>query len=160
MSVELNLDLQAVAAQTVVDNVAIVIFVIQAVVVSIALISLLVGGIGIINVMLMSVLERTREIGIMKAVGAKRGDIVFIFLTEATVVAFVGGVLGIILGLGISSLAAFVIARFVVVNMQLIVSPLVIFGGLFIALLTGVLGGLYPALRASKMSPVDALRSE
>lgn len=150
----------AVAAQTVVDTVGLVILIIQAVVVSIALISLLVGCIGIINVMLMSVLERTREIGIMKAIGAKNSDIIGIFLAEASVTGFIGGVLGVIGGLAISNAANVFISQFVVTNMEIIVNPAVLVGGIAAAVITGIAGGLYPADRAAKMRPAQALRCE
>ena len=150
----------AVAAQSVVDQVAMVTLVIQAVVISIALIALIVGCLGIINVMLMSVLERTREIGIMKAIGAKRKDILALFLVEAAIISCIGGVLGIFGGLAISILANSIISRYILVNMSLVITPQVLLGGLIVALATGVLGGLYPARRAANMSPVEALRHE
>jgi putative ABC transport system permease protein len=130
------------------------------VVISIALIALIVGCLGIINVMLMSVLERTREIGIMKAIGAKRKDILALFLVEAAIISCIGGVLGIFGGLAISILANTIISRYILVNMSLVITPQVLLGGLIVALATGVLGGLYPARRAANMSPVEALRHE
>ena len=121
---------------------------------SIAAISLLVGGIGIMNIMLVSVTERTREIGLRKAVGAKRRDILAQFLIEALVVSLTGGVIGIILGwmvtLGMSKLAGWATS--------------VTLGGVllafFFAAAVGVIFGLWPARKASSLSPIDAIRYE
>jgi putative ABC transport system permease protein len=121
---------------------------------SIAAISLLVGGIGIMNIMLATVTERTREIGIRRALGARRRDIVTQFLVEAVLLSAVGGGLGVALGLSIP----FAVSRFS--GMPTIVtfwSPLLAFT---ISALVGVVFGLYPALRAAEMDPVEALRHE
>jgi len=150
----------AVAAQSVVDQVGMVTLMIQAVVISIALIALIVGCLGIINVMLMSVMERTREIGIMKAVGAKDKDILALFLVEASTISLMGGILGVAGGVMISMIANSVISRFIIVNMALIIAPEVLLGGIIVAVVTGIIGGLYPARRAAKMRPVEALRHE
>ena len=150
----------AVAAQSVIDQVGMVTLMIQAVVVSIALIALFVGCLGIINVMLMSVMERTRQIGIMKAIGAKNKDILALFLVEASAISLIGGILGVIGGVAISMIANTVISRFIIVNMALIIAPEVLFGGIVVAVVTGIIGGLYPARRAARMKPVEALRHE
>lgn len=150
----------AVAAQSVVDQVGMVTLIIQAVVISIAVIALIVGCLGIINVMLMSVMERTREIGIMKAIGAKNKDIMALFLVEASTISLLGGILGVLGGVVVSVIANSIISRFIIVNMTLVISPLVIIGGIAVAVATGLIGGLYPAGRASKMRPVEALRHE
>jgi len=121
---------------------------------SIAAISLLVGGIGIMNIMLASVTERTREIGIRRALGAKRHDIVVQFLVETVMLSGAGGVLGVVLGLVIP----FTVSHFA--GMKTIVtlwSPLIAFS---ISALIGVIFGLYPAVRAARMDPVEALRHE
>lgn len=121
---------------------------------SIAAISLLVGGIGIMNIMLANVTERTREIGIRRALGAKRQDITIQFLVEAVILSGVGGILGVMLGVTIP----FVVSH--VANMKTIItwgSPVAAFT---ISGLVGVIFGLYPALRAAKMDPVEALRHE
>ena len=121
---------------------------------SIAAISLLVGGIGIMNIMLANVTERTREIGIRRALGAKRQDITTQFLVEAVILSGVGGLLGVALGVTIP----FVVSR--VAEMKTIItwgSPVAAFT---ISALVGVIFGLYPALRAAKMDPVEALRHE
>jgi putative ABC transport system permease protein len=121
---------------------------------SIAAISLLVGGIGIMNIMLASVTERTREIGIRRALGAKRHDIVVQFLVETVMLSGVGGVLGVILGLGIPVFVTFFAGMRTIVTLW---SPLLAFT---ISALVGIIFGLYPAMRAAKMDPVEALRHE
>jgi len=121
---------------------------------SIAAISLLVGGIGIMNIMLASVTERTREIGIRRALGARRRDIIVQFLVETAILAGAGGVMGVALGLTIP----FAVTHFA--GMKTIVtlwSPIVAFS---ISALVGIVFGLYPALRAARMDPVEALRHE
>ncbi|HET9595252.1 MAG TPA: ABC transporter permease [Anaeromyxobacteraceae bacterium] len=121
---------------------------------SVALISLLVGAIGIANVMLVSVTERTREIGIRMAVGARGRDVLFQFLTEAVVLAAVGGLAGIALGAGVSWIMA---AK---AQWPTLLSPGVMVGAVALAGLAGVVAGFYPALRASRLDPIDALRYE
>jgi len=121
---------------------------------SIAAISLLVGGIGIMNIMLATVTERTREIGIRRALGAKRRDIVMQFLIETVLLSGVGGVIGVVLGL----LVPLVITHFAdMLTIVRIWAPVLAFT---ISVLTGIVFGIYPAMRAANMSPVDALRHE
>ncbi|MCA9813555.1 MAG: ABC transporter permease [Cyanobacteriota/Melainabacteria group bacterium] len=117
-------------------------------------ISLLVGGIGIMNIMLVSVTERTREIGIRKAIGAKTKDIMAQFVVEATVLSFSGGLFGIALGL----LGAFGLSS--VVHYKTVVTPWSIVLSFLVSILVGLFFGIYPAKRAAKMNPIDALRSE
>ncbi|MDH4274053.1 MAG: ABC transporter permease [Gammaproteobacteria bacterium] len=121
---------------------------------SIAAISLLVGGIGIMNIMLVSVTERTREIGLRKAIGARRGDILFQFLVESVVVSVVGGLIGIALGSGITVLLANVAGWTTSISMS---SVLLAF--LFSASI-GMIFGIYPATKASRLHPIVALRYE
>jgi putative ABC transport system permease protein len=121
---------------------------------SVALISLIVGGIGIANVMLVSVTERTREIGIRMAVGGRGRDILFQFLTEAVVLASAGGAIGLALGVGTSKWMA------VKFDWPTLISPPVMLGTLLLAGFAGVVAGFYPALRASRLDPIDALRFE
>jgi putative ABC transport system permease protein len=117
-------------------------------------IALIVGGIGIMNILLVSVIERTREIGIRKALGAKRRDILFQFLTESTFISVVGGIIGLLFGVGISA----VIAHFS--RWPLIVPSISIALALGFSLTVGLLFGVYPAAKASRLDPVEALRYE
>ncbi|MGV8161751.1 MAG: ABC transporter permease [Candidatus Nanoarchaeia archaeon] len=127
--------------------------------VAIAAISIIVGAVGITNTMYTSVLERTREIGIMKAIGARNSNILTIFLFESGLLGLVGGVMGVLLGMGLGKLVEAIGTQALGTNLiQASFSPLLIFGSLAFAFIVGVLAGTLPALRASKMSPVDALR--
>ncbi|MDR7000702.1 putative ABC transport system permease protein [Neobacillus niacini] len=118
----------------------------------IASISLLVGGIGIMNIMLVSVSERTKEIGIRKAIGAKRRDVLLQFLIEAVVLSSMGGILGILAGVGLGK----IIASFM--SLTISYSSSVIVLSFFFSLLVGVVFGVFPANKASKLSPIQALR--
>jgi putative ABC transport system permease protein len=120
----------------------------------IAGISLLVGGIGIMNIMLVTVSERTREIGIRKAIGARRSNILAQFLIESSVISSVGGIVGIILGMFVNKILSTSLGISTVVNIQVI---LIAFG---FSLIVGIFFGIYPANKASKLKPVDALRYE
>ncbi len=124
----------------------------------IAAISLIVGGIGIMNIMLVSVTERTREIGIRKAVGAKRRDILMQFLTEATVLSVFGGVIGTLLGWGIATALGSVSLG----NTQItpVVDTTAILLAVTFSIAVGLFFGIYPAMRASALKPIDALRYE
>lgn len=121
---------------------------------SIAAISLLVGGIGIMNIMLVSVSERTREIGLRKAIGANNKDIMVQFLIEAILMSFIGGVAGILLGTGVSVLITFFAGWAVRVS-----SSSIILATTF-SLAVGIVFGLWPAQKASKLDPIEALRYE
>jgi putative ABC transport system permease protein len=121
---------------------------------SIAAISLLVGGIGIMNIMLASVTERTREIGIRRALGARRRDIVMQFLVETVLLAGAGGVMGVLLGVFIPFIVTQTAGMKTIVTLW---SPMLAFT---ISALVGVVFGIYPALRAAQMDPVEALRHE
>ena len=122
--------------------------------IGIAAISLSVGGIGIMNIMLVSVTERTREIGIRMAIGAKQGDIRNQFLVEALTLSAVGGIIGILIGLGIGFLltSAF--------SLPFVVDPLSTFVAFAVSAAIGVIFGLYPAVRASRLDPITALRTD
>ncbi len=120
----------------------------------IAAISLLVGGIGIMNIMLVSVTERTREIGIRKALGARHRDILAQFLLESATISLAGGTLGILLGL----LATFSVAR--LVQLPFVFSSLAVCGAFVFSAAVGVFFGAYPANQAARLDPVDALRYE
>jgi len=130
---------------------------------AIAAVSLLVGSVGIANTMFTSVLEKTKEIGIMKAIGARNGDIMMIFLLNSAIVGLVGGLLGIGLGTGISSLLPLLGMRVMGVGgagMTTVVTPLLLIGALLLSMGIGMAAGVIPAYRASKLKPVDALRYE
>ncbi|MDX1966627.1 MAG: ABC transporter permease [Planctomycetaceae bacterium] len=128
---------------------------------AIAGISLLVGGVGIMNIMLVSVTERTREIGIRMAIGARSGDILRQFLVEAILLSCIGGVLGFALGIGMSTGATMLINSLTTgTKWPVVISlPAAAIAFLFAALV-GVFFGYYPALRASRLDPIDALRYE
>lgn len=126
---------------------------------AIASISLIVGGVGVMNIMLAAVNQRVREIGLRKAVGAKKKDIMIQFLAESITLTMVGGIIGIIVGSLISFLVA-IIAKYLGYNWDLVVSPLSIFMGFAVALIVGVVFGLYPASKAAKLNSIEALRYE
>ena len=129
-------------------------FIFEIVMICIAGISLLVGGIGIMNIMLATVLERTREIGIRRAIGARQGDIVRQFLTEAVLISIVGGLIGITVAIGVGQLAKSLLFQMegydpIVLTAAIVALALVAFGA-----------GFLPAWRASKIDPMTALRYE
>ncbi|MBX4212098.1 ABC transporter permease [Candidatus Pacearchaeota archaeon] len=127
----------------------------------ISAISLLVGGIGIANTMYTSVIERTREIGTMKAIGAKNQDILFIFLIESGMLGLIGGIIGVVLGIGISKSLEYIAVHQLGTTLLKSATPAyLIIGCLLFAFLSGALSGLWPAWRATKIKPVDALRYE
>jgi len=122
---------------------------------SIAAISLIVGGIGIMNIMLVSVTERTREIGLRKAVGARRSDILVQFLVEAIVLSVVGGLIGVVVGIGGAQLISPLLG-----TSKALVTPQSVMLALTVSLGIGLFFGLYPANRAAALNPIDALRYE
>ncbi len=118
----------------------------------VSVISLIVGGIGVMNIMLVSVTERTKEIGIRKSIGASTGAIMTQFLAEAAILTLLGGILGIILGI----IAAHIICT--LIGFDVIITPTSVGGAALFSILIGLFFGLYPARKAAKMRPVDALR--
>ncbi len=126
----------------------------EMVMVAIASISLLVGGIGIMNIMLASILERTREIGVRRAVGARRADVVRQFLVETTLVSLVGGLIGIGVGVGLSELVGYLAGWSTIVTLSSVLLAFVV------SVSVGLVFGLYPAVRAARLDPVQALHYE
>jgi putative ABC transport system permease protein len=126
----------------------------NAVMVAIASVSLIVGGIGIMNIMLAGILERTREIGLRRAVGARRSDIVRQFVVEATMISIAGGLIGVVLGFFVSRLIAWLAGW----------STIVTFGsvalGFLVSVSIGLIFGIYPAMKAARLDPVEAIRYE
>mgnify|MGYP005744058277 FL=1 len=125
----------------------------------IAGISLAVGGIGVMNIMLVSVTERTREIGIRRAVGATKGDIIKQFVWEALTLSSLGGIIGIVLGSFIS-LALDGQIQFDDFTVRTVIQPLSIVIAFAVSFIIGLISGVYPAYRASKLDPILALRNE
>jgi putative ABC transport system permease protein len=141
------------------DNINSLVSVLTIFVMGLGGISLVVGGIGIMNAMITSVLERTKEIGLMKALGASNKKILTIFLLESAFIGMVGGIIGILVGFGLAELIAFIgtesgFALTAVKNIDIII------GALFFGVLVGVASGFYPAKKAAALDPVEALRTE
>ena len=130
--------------------------ILQVVLGGIGAISLLVGGIGILNIMLVSVTERTREIGLRKALGAKKGTILQQFLIEAVVLTVVGGLIGLALAIG----SLYLIVALVPFVDTVVLNPVTILLAFFVSVATGVIFGVWPASRAANLSPIEALRYE
>lgn len=120
----------------------------------IASISLLVGGIGVMNIMLVSVTERTKEIGLKKAIGARKKTILHQFLTEAAVLTSIGGVIGVVLGIGLSKIVSKVAGSPTAISIPSII------GSVVFSMLIGIVFGLLPSVKAANLNPIDALRSE
>ncbi len=134
--------------------------IVQLVVIGIAMISLVVGGIGIMNTMYTSVLERTQEIGVMKAIGARNSDITAIFLIESGLLGLAGGVIGVLLGMGFSTLVEMGAVAANVTILQATFPWYLIAGALAFSFIVGTIFGTLPALQAARLKPVDALRYE
>jgi putative ABC transport system permease protein len=121
---------------------------------AVASVSLIVGGIGIMNIMLVSVRERTREIGLRQAVGAKTRDILTQFLVEAATLSVAGGIIGIVVGVGTS----FLVSR--LADWQTVIGPGAVLLAVFFSALVGITFGYYPARKAAYLDPIEALRYE
>jgi putative ABC transport system permease protein len=153
-------DFRIQTGQSAIEQFNRVVFILNAIGGGIAGISLLVGGIGIMNIMLVSVNERTREIGIRKALGAKRTSILSQFIIEAIVLCLFGGALGIVLGITIGNIISAVIQHLTGEAFQCIITPGLMLFAIFYSSLIGLFFGVYPAWRASKLDPIEALRYE
>jgi len=134
---------------------------VQAIVIGIAAISLIVGGIGIMNTMYTSVVERTKEIGTMKAVGARNSDILLIFLFESGLLGLMGGLIGLGFGMAISKTVEYIIVNLYQLQLlKIIFDPVLIVSVLIFSFIIGSAAGLFPAMQAAKLKPADALRYE
>ncbi len=138
-----------------------ILIIVQIALIGVAAISLIVGGVGIMNTMYMAVIERTKEIGIMKAIGAKNRDILLIFLFESGMLGMIGGILGVIIGIGISK--GIELIATITMGSPLVkayISPELIVFSILFGFIIGMISGVMPARQASKLKPVDALRYE
>ncbi len=154
-------DFNVQTAEQMIESFGSILSAVQAVVVGIAMISLMVGGIGIMNAMYTSVIERTQEIGVMKAIGAKNKDIMMMFLIESGMLGLVGGLIGVLIGLSMSLSVEYYAVHFL--NQSFLkanTSPYLIGGALLFSFVVGCISGVLPALQASKLRPVEALRYE
>jgi len=154
-------DFTVQTTQQLLDSFGVILDALTAIVIGIAAISLFVGGVGIMNTMYTSVLQRTNEIGVMKAIGAKNSHILTIFLIESGMLGLMGGIIGLAIGMGLSSLIALIGRVFLDTNLLYAYFPwYLIIGALLFAVIVGGLSGILPAIQASRQNPVEALRYE
>jgi len=153
-------DFHITTSEEMINTISLITGVLTILLTSVAAISLVVGGVGIMNIMLVAVTEKTREIGLRKALGAKKKDILIYFLIEAIILTVIGGLIGIGLGIGLSYLTSLILSSQVSQNWQFSISFPAILLGLGVASFIGVVFGLYPAKKASLKSPIEALRYE
>ncbi len=151
-------DFTVSTADDLIDSFLGILNLVQYVVLGIISIALFVGGLGILNTMYMSVSERTKEIGIMKALGARKNQILAVYLFEAGIIGLVGGVIGIVLGLGLSELAFYIIRQSVAIPLEPSRSIQLIGGALGASFVLGVVSGYLPARKAANLEPVEAIR--
>lgn len=153
-------DFDVTIPQDILDSLTSIIGVVQAIVVGLASIALLVGGIGIMNTMYMAINQRTQEIGVMKAVGASKTEIRTLFLLEAGLIGFIGGVIGVIIGIGISEVAVYTVSEYSSVALDRGYGISLILGAVGFSTLLGIISGYLPSRKASKLDPAEALRYE
>ena len=152
-------DFEVETSQETLDSLNQILNLVTAFVVGIAGISLIVGGVGIMNTMYTSVLERRKEIGIMKSVGARNEDILSIFMFESGILGFFGGLIGVVIGLGLAYLVQIVGTAVAGSGfIQATINPWVVGGALFFSFLVGLMSGVFPARQAASLKPVEALR--
>ena len=161
-----ELDLQAQSLETILDAANQVLSLLQALLGSVGALALLVAALGVANTMMMAIYERTREIGVLKALGAASGEIRLMFTTEAALIGLIGGVFGLILGTLLGRVVDWAAHRYLInqgvtgIGQLSVVPPWLAIGSLIFAALIGLLAGLYPAARAARLDPVQALRHE
>ena len=153
-------DFSTSTPQDILDSLTSILGVVQGIVVGLASIALLVGGIGIMNTMYMAINERTQEIGVLKAIGASKRQIRTLFLLESGLIGLIGGLIGVLIGIGISEIAVYSATEIGSVTIARGYTPGLIVGALIFSTLLGVLSGYLPARKASNMDPADALRYE
>jgi putative ABC transport system permease protein len=154
-------DFQVQTSEELFASFAVILNVVQAVIIGIAGISLLVGSIGIMNTMYTSVIERTKEIGVMKAVGATNADIMLLFVIESGIYGFIGGTVGVLLGIGMAKGIEFAAAQSLGEGLLVAsTNPTLIIGALALSFILGAISGVAPARQAAGLKPVDALRYE
>jgi len=153
-------DVSVETSESFIGSINTILGVVQAVFIGIAAISLFVGGIGIMNTMYTSVLERTHDIGIMKAIGARNSDVLWIFLFEAGLLGMFGGLIGVLIGVGLSKSVEFIGQGFAGSLLQASFPWYLIVGALLFSFVIGVVSGVFPARQASKLPPVEALRAD
>jgi putative ABC transport system permease protein len=153
-------DFDVTTPQDVLEALTSILGVVQGIVVGLASIALIVGGIGIMNTMYMSINERTQEIGVLKAIGASKRQIRMLFLIESGLIGFIGGVIGVLIGVGISEIVVFAASELSPIAIARGYTPGLIAGALGFATLLGLLSGYLPSRRASNLDPADALRYE
>lgn len=149
-----------VTMSSILESIQSVLIIIQAVLLGIAAISLLVASIGIMNTMLTSVMERTHEIGVMKAIGARNSDVMSIFLLEGMFISLLGGIGGVLIGIIGAQGFTYVTAQSIGGMLQPVFSLFSISLGILVAVLVGMISSFYPAWKAAKMSPIEAVRYE
>jgi putative ABC transport system permease protein len=150
----------AITMGSALEQIGSVFSILRGVLVGIAAIALVVASIGIMNTMLMSVMERTHEIGVMKAIGAKSSDVLSLFLLESGIVSIVGGVIGCVIGVLLARIISLVASSALGIEFSAGVRVAVLLAGMVVAISVGMLSGFYPARKASQMSPVEAVRYE
>ena len=157
---ELGEDVTVMSSESITAMVGSVMAMMEAIFGGIAAISLVVAGISVINTMTISVMERTREIGVMKALGAKSRDVLMMFLTESLLTGLIGGIVGVVSGILLGQIVSVGLTFLMDVSLTAMPSVEIIAVGVVFAVITGTLSGLYPSRKASKLAPVEALRYE